>query len=137
MSKPALLLALTFLFALLGCTQPTSEVSITTVSPTIELITLEVTVDDGIEPYTANLEFVKGKSAYDAFDAVANLSVKQYPFGVYVYAVNGLEENKDNNGKYWQYYVNGDLPMVGVDQFMINSNATLLFKYEAQNPNIK
>ncbi|UJG40136.1 MAG: DUF4430 domain-containing protein [Candidatus Heimdallarchaeum aukensis] len=52
-----------------------------------------------IEEY--NITIKDGSTAFDAFSEVASLDVVQYPFGVYIRAVNGFEEQPPN---YWAFY---------------------------------
>ncbi|MFH0972219.1 MAG: DUF4430 domain-containing protein [Candidatus Micrarchaeota archaeon] len=130
------ILALSLL--LLGCTQTnpqTEGASISTV--TAQPIKINVVIYDGERNLSQQIDAEQGISALRAFQKVANLTIKQYSFGAYVSAVNGLAENKGNNGKYWQYYVDGKLPMVAIDNYLINSSAKLEFRYEIPQPEIK
>ncbi|RLG14482.1 hypothetical protein DRN69_04190 [Candidatus Pacearchaeota archaeon] len=68
-------------------------------------IQCQITIEYGtlnnytIENYTISIK--EGSSAFDAFSEVASLDVIQYPFGVYIRAVNGFEEQAPN---YWAFY---------------------------------
>jgi hypothetical protein len=143
--KRSLLFLVLFLGSifLLGCTtqqSPNSAVSIATISPTNapnNIITLKLVIDDGNSKVSKTIEASRGLSALEAFQNVAEIRYKKYPFGSYVYEVNGLRENTNNSGKYWQYYVNGKIVMVAVDNYKLDSDAEIEFRYEGQNPAIK
>ncbi|MEK6954905.1 MAG: DUF4430 domain-containing protein [Candidatus Micrarchaeota archaeon] len=100
-------------------------------------ITITLIVNDGKISTTRIIESQRGISALEAFQRVAQIGYKKYPFGSYVYSVGGLKENTDNSGKYWQYYVDGRIVMVAVDNYKLNSDAELEFRFEKQNPAIK
>ena len=36
-----------------------------------------------------------------------------------------------HNGKYWQYYVNGDLPMVGCDKYTVSNGDSMVWRFES------
>ena len=122
---------------LVGClgSADTQKISVATLNP--QLIKALVTIDDGIFPISNNVEIKKGASALDAFEKVATLSARKYPFGSYIYSVNGKMENSGNDGKYWQYYVDGKIAMVAVDNYKLDNDVALDFRYEKQNSQIK
>ncbi|MFH1442978.1 MAG: DUF4430 domain-containing protein [Candidatus Micrarchaeota archaeon] len=139
MEKKLGLIPFLLLFSLFasGCTSQkiTEPISVATLVP--EMVALEVTIDDGNFPVSKIIEVEKGTSALAAFEKAAKLEYKKYPFGSYVYSINGKRENTYNDGRYWQYYVNGKIAMVAVDNFIITSGARLEFRYEKQNPEIR
>ncbi len=133
--------------SLIGCIglQNQPGISIATISPAAiqdnnnasANITITLIVNDGKISTTRIIESQRGISALEAFQRVAQIGYKKYPFGSYVYSVGGLKENTDNSGKYWQYYVDGRIVMVAVDNYKLNSDAELEFRFEKQNPAIK
>lgn len=46
----------------------------------------------------------------------------------YVSGINGSVNGDD--GLYWQYYVNGSLPMVGCSQYVFHDNDTVEWRFE-------
>lgn len=58
-----------------------------------------------------------------------NLSLKteSYDMGVFVEAIGDEENGQD--GKYWLYYVNDEMPMVSVDRQEIKAGDRLEFKF--------
>jgi hypothetical protein len=139
-----LLICLGILSGCINPQGPNPTISISTISPTnspatpaSEKITINLIINDGNSKVSKKIGATKGISPLEAFQEVAEIGYKKYPFGSYVYSVNCLKENTDNSGKYWQYYVNGKIVMVAVDNYKLDSDAEIEFRYEAQNPQIK
>ncbi|HLC48027.1 MAG TPA: DUF4430 domain-containing protein [Candidatus Norongarragalinales archaeon] len=133
-------IASALLFGCLSQQNPGPAVSIATIepaNPATEQITIILTVNNGISKSSKAITAGRGISALEAFQKVAEIGYKEYPFGSYVYSVNGLAENTGNSGKYWQYYVDGRIVMVAIDKYILSSDAELEFRYEGQNPEIK
>lgn len=59
------------------------------------------------------------------------LRYKQYDAGVLIESLFGTNNGAD--GKYWQYYVNGQLSMNAVDQQRVNDGDKIEFKFEESN----
>ncbi|PIV68420.1 MAG: hypothetical protein COS08_06660 [Euryarchaeota archaeon CG01_land_8_20_14_3_00_38_12] len=61
-----------------------------------------------------------------------NFTVKATYWGSYdsmfVDSIAGAEGGQD--GKWWQYYVNGELPMVGCDKYIVQNNDYIEWKFE-------
>ncbi len=114
--------------------QPSSGHSGASVPPAS--VSVHVVISGLNSPITTDVSETCGVSALKALQDVAtNVDVVQYPIGAYVKGVNGLEENTDGNGKYWQYYVNQKLGPVAMDKFYIyDANTVLEVKYEVPAP---
>lgn len=57
------------------------------------------------------------------------ISYKIYPeMGVFVESING--EKNGTDGKYWQYWVNGELPMVAANNFQVKPGDIVEWKFE-------
>lgn len=57
------------------------------------------------------------------------ISYKIYPeMGVFVESIDGLENGTD--GKYWQYWVNGELPMVAANNSPVKEGDIVEWKFE-------
>lgn len=100
-------------------------------------ISVLVIINDGINTTERLVSTERGTSALDVFAKATEISYKKYPFGSYVYSVGGLPENKEGNHKYWQYYVDGRIAMIAVDNYKIESDVSLEFRYETPNHEIK
>lgn len=57
------------------------------------------------------------------------ISYKIYPeMGVFVESIDGLGNGTD--GKYWQYWVNGELPMVAANNLQVQEGDVVEWKFE-------
>ena len=67
---------------------------------------------------SGNESVLKLLAMLNAEDPALGLETKEYSgLGTLVTAMGGLKNGTDN--KYWQYKVNGVLPMVGADQYIL------------------
>ncbi len=65
----------------------------------------------------------------DATDSDLGLVTEDYgDMGVLVTAIGGLVNGTD--GKYWQYQVDGETPMVGADQYELADGKTVLWEFK-------
>ena len=48
--------------------------------------------------------------------------------GILIEAIGEKENGKD--GKYWLYYVNGEMPQVAADKQILKANEVVEFKFE-------
>ena len=106
-----------------------------TVTPT-ENVARDVVlaIDNGQEPArTFQVKFEEGMTAFDVLKNKAEeiglaLKTKTYNIGVMVQAIGDKEGSQD--GKYWLYYVNGEMPMVSADKKELNPGDQVEFKFE-------
>lgn len=95
---------------------------------------LSLIIDNGEEPpLVFKKEFRKGTTVFDLLKEGTGeldlvLKTKTYDFGVLIEAI-GDKENGEN-GNYWLYYVNGEMPAVSVDKKEINLGDKIEFKFE-------
>jgi len=99
-----------------------------------------VIIDFGALKETDNyLEYyvnvTEGSSAFDAFTLVANLTITNYPFGVYIRGVNGYMEELPN---FWIFYYY-DLELkewvysaVGVSHYYLYEGYKIKLQYNGQ-----
>ncbi len=91
-------------------------------------------IDDGEkEQKSFNAEFNKGITAFDllknkAEESNLNLKTKTYDIGIFIEAIGDKENGQD--GKYWLYYVNGELAQVAADKKELNPGDKVEFKFE-------
>ena len=65
----------------------------------------------------------------NATDPNLNLATQDYgDMGVLVTALGGLVNGTD--GKYWQYQVDGEMPMIGADQYELSDGKTVLWEFK-------
>ncbi len=56
------------------------------------------------------------------------LKVQTYDMGVFIEAIGDKENGED--GKYWLYYVNGEMPLLSADKQLLSSGDKVEFKFE-------
>jgi len=74
------------------------------------------TVFSVLEKCSARNDFLIKYTYYDAFDSTLIDQIGN--------TVNGKD------GKYWQYYVNGELPMVGCDKYIVSNGDHIQWRFE-------
>ncbi len=84
-------------------------------------------------PLNSQVEFRDGMTVFDLLKEKADqsgiaLKTKTYDIGVLIEAIGEKENSED--GKYWLYYVNGELPMVSSDKNTIKAGDKVEFKFE-------
>ena len=77
--------------------------------------------------------FRKGMTAFDLLKEKTEksgltLKTKTYDIGVLIEAIGHKENGQD--GKYWLYYVNGEMPMVSADKKELKPGDKVEFKFE-------
>lgn len=90
-------------------------------------------IDNGIQPRTFTMEFEEGMTAFDLLKNKTEeiglvLKTKTYDIGILIEAIGSEENGQD--GKYWLYYVNGEMPMVASDKNEIKVGDKVEFKFE-------
>lgn len=79
-------------------------------------------------------DFHEGITAFNLLKSKAeelniNLKTKSYEnLGVLVEAIGDTENGQD--GKYWLYYVNGEMPQVAADKYLLKTGDKVEFKFE-------
>lgn len=63
----------------------------------------------------------------EALQELELISGEEGPYGLYVKVVNGVELDYDTHGKYWAFYINGEMAMSGVDITEITPDTTYSF----------
>jgi len=90
-------------------------------------------IDSGDSVQTFDINFSEGLTAFDLLEEKTNelnkaLKTEVYDFGVLVVAIGDKENGED--GRYWLYYVNGEMPMVSADKMELKSGDKVEFKFE-------
>jgi len=97
-----------------------------------ETVSLVIDDSEGM-PKTFEVEFREGITAFDLLKNKTEelnilLRTKSYDVGIFIEAVGDKENGQD--GKYWMFYVNGELPMVAADKKEIKLGDKVEFKFE-------
>jgi len=87
--------------------------------------------DEKIERF--DTEIKQGMNVFDLLKEETEklnlaLETKTYDMGIFIEAIGDKKNGQD--GKYWMYYVNGEMPMVSADNLKINSGDKVEFKFE-------
>ncbi|MBD3381225.1 MAG: DUF4430 domain-containing protein [candidate division Zixibacteria bacterium] len=97
-------------------------------------ITLLVTfcgcADDGIDRNvgeTITLEAVAGRSVFQILQKNHEIDYDSSTGGVFIQAIDGI---RNEGGHFWTYSVNGKPATVACDNYLVNANDTIIWKYE-------
>lgn len=91
-------------------------------------------IDDGQRsPQNFESKFREGMTAFDLlFEKTEEKSIlletKTYDIGVLIETIGDAKNG--NSGKYWLYYVNGEMPQVAADKKEIKAGDKVEFKFE-------
>lgn len=84
-------------------------------------------------PKTLKLGVQEGSTAFDLLKRASeklniSLRTKTYDIGILIEAIGDKENGQD--GKYWMYYINGEMPSVAADKKEIKVGDEVEFKFE-------
>ena len=88
----------------------------------------EQTSDNKKSSNSVTYDGVEGKNALELLKAEAEVVTKQSSFGEYVDSINGVVGGTD--GKYWAFYINGELSQVGAADYQTKTGDKLEWKFE-------
>lgn len=79
------------------------------------------------------VEFIEGMTAFDLLETKTkemglSLKIKTYDFGIMIESIGDKENG--TGGKYWLYYVDGEMPMVSADKQDLKAGDKVEFKFE-------
>lgn len=97
-----------------------------------EKITLSIDSGDG-NIKTVQADLSENSTVYDLLKNGAQelglpLNAENFDTGVMIKTIGDKENGQD--GKYWLYYVNGEMPMVSADKEELKSGDKVEFKFE-------
>ncbi|MFX1318570.1 MAG: DUF4430 domain-containing protein [Promethearchaeota archaeon] len=70
-----------------------------------------------------------GVTVFDILNETSVVTFTQYLYGKFITSINGVENNANNNGFYWQYWVNDELAPVAADNYILSEGDQILWKY--------
>jgi hypothetical protein len=77
----------------------------------------------------ALFQSLAGVTVFDILNGTTVVVFTQYAYGKFVTSINGVENNANDNGFYWQYWVNGELAPVAADSYILADGDKILWKY--------
>lgn len=96
-------------------------------------ISQEVTliIDYGPSSQEFNLKVGEPSTVLDLLNkGDITFNYDQSEAGVFIKSIEGVQ-NSQSQGKFWMYYVNGELAPTGVSQQLVNSGDIIEFKFES------
>lgn len=112
---------------------PPEETKIPQIKIETRKVFLTVGKGDG-NPLTLVSDFKEGMTAFSLLKEKAEelnltLETKTYDIGILIEAIGGIKNGQD--GKYWLYYINGEMPPVAADKKLLKVGDKVEFKFQA------
>lgn len=79
-------------------------------------------------PNTVTFTAEADKTVLDQLKTHAEVVTKEASFGVYVDSINGIVGGTD--GKYWSYYVDGQMAQIGAGEYTTTGGEKVEWKFE-------
>ena len=89
---------------------------------------VELTIDYGNSTLRV-FSSLTGNTVFDVLNQSATVTFTQYFYGKFITTINGVENNANGNGYYWQYWVNEELGPVAADTYVLSDEDQVLWKY--------
>ncbi len=80
------------------------------------------------KPTPVSYDGVEGKNALELLKTKATVVTKDSAYGEYVDSINGVAGGTD--GKYWAFYVNGQMAQVGAADYKTKAGDKIEWKFE-------
>ncbi len=96
------------------------------------LVSLSLDFGDGNTETFENVEISGGESVLDVLElSGADVSSRDFGegMGVFIEAINGVGDRRGDEGKWWQFWVNGEYSHMGTSSYKINSGDSIEFKF--------
>jgi len=103
--------------------EKTDELSIIT---TIDNGDVQISYDKNVSSGTTALKLITLISEEEGIV----LGTTEYDFGILIDSIDGVGEDV-NDGKYWSFYVNDEMSLVGISDYVVLDKDSILFKYQA------
>lgn len=128
MRRIAVLITIAFISSILLVQSPTTAHSSSTISKERTAVNIELIIDYGNSTQQV-FTGLSGLTAFDALDQSASVVYVEHIFGRFVTAINGVANNAEGNGRYWQFWVNGELAPIATDFYELTDGDRILWKY--------
>ncbi len=89
---------------------------------------VEQTIDYGNSTLVVSSDLT-GNTVFDLLNQTAAVTFTEYAYGKFILSINGVENNANNNGYFWQYWVNDELAPVAADNYVLSDGDYVLWKY--------
>jgi len=89
---------------------------------------IELTIDYGNSTQRV-FSSLSGDTVFDILNQTTTIVFTQYAYGKFVTSINGVDNNAGDNGRYWQYWVNGELAPVAADNYLLADGDQVLWRY--------
>lgn len=113
-----------------GCTSQTntSATGDTTPAPQLGQVSVTLQALEGSALLCGGeTAFAEGTNAFDAMKEACELTYEEYPFGVYITSIEGVQP-KEN--EYWALYVNGAYAEKGISDYALEDGMELEWRIE-------
>ena len=91
-------------------------------------LSVELTIDYGNSTQRV-FSSLSGNTVFDILNETASVRFTQFVFGKFVTAINGVENDANGNGYFWQYWVNDELAPIAADNYVLSDGDQVLWKY--------
>jgi len=89
----------------------------------------EIKLDFGTSEKIETIEVQNGTTVFEVLESVATIDYKEYAgMGKIITSIDGVAMNDSYS---WLYFVNDDLAMVSVDNYLLKEDSSISFKYLA------
>ena len=134
----SILLAAIMLFSFAACTKNETKTDVQiTAGDNAEIISVgegQTSFDFTVVDVDGNAKYYKvstdKKTVGEALLDANLISGENGTYGLYVKTVAGMTYDYDKDGKYWAFYVNGEMSPTGVDMTDITEGAAYTFRAE-------
>lgn len=116
------------LFCFLVCISGYSITSADARSPGKFAANVELIIDYGNSTQQV-FQNLSGNTVFDILNQTTIVVFTQHAYGKFITSINGVDNNANANGHYWQYWVNDELAPVAADNFILADGDQVLWKY--------
>ncbi len=97
-------------------------------TPSAMASNVELTIDYGNSSQNVYSD-LSGLTVFDILNQTAAVTFTEFAYGKFVLSINGVENNANQNGFYWQYWVNDELAPIAADYYVLSDSDQILWKY--------
>lgn len=92
-------------------------------------------IDNGDTTASYDKKVSSGTTALELINLISTddgivLGTTEYDFGTIIDSIDSVGDDTED-GKYWSFYVNDELSVVGMGDYTVNDNDSILMKYQA------